>query len=400
MGSKPSNGGSVIRLKEGLGVKSDAELARVLGIPASTVANWKSRGSVPVAVCLRAAADNNISLDWLVFGVEFPRLNVREVGMTAAVFGGVVLVGDDGEELTFEEIGERFSRCCNLIGQASSSRASIGARRHAFDALMGMLKQHQERSESIGGKTLIERMAGIKEADAGAGEVTGAGTWSAATEAERQQATQRFAAIQRSNALASEGKPRAEADAIAGIETGVSASAVGAWRGRIKGIVSPAAQKEALLDRPRTGRPTSLDASMQKTLEDLATRRGPHLTAEEARRVLVERHGEAPGVSTIRRWLTSWQGGNRRRPVVSVDQLPPDVHALLAPYLVAASGGSDETDQVKRATDLTESALARAEIVLGRQKMARLALAFYELLYEERDKGPAERAPPTANRVA
>ena len=390
----------MIRLKEGLGVKSDAELARVLGIPASTVANWKSRGSVPVAVCLKAAADNNISLDWLVFGVEFPRLDAREVGITAAVFGGVVLVGDDREELTFDEIGERFALCLNLIGQALSERASIGARRHALDILMGMLKEHQARSETRAAKNLLERMAGIEQTDASAEEMTGAGTWSAATEAEREQAARRLAAVEISNALADEGRPRAEADAIAGKEAGVSASAVGAWRGKVKGIASPEARKEALLERPRTGRPTSLDASMQKTLEGLSARGGRHLTAEDARQALIELHGKAPNVSTIRRWLKRRQDDYEDSTLEPERPLPPSVGALGGLDQAEAPNTGDETDLVKRAADMTESALARGGIVLGREKKARLMLAVYEFLYKEGDEEPEGDVERAADRVA
>ena len=400
IGSKPSIGGSVIRLKEGLGVKSDAELARVLGIPASTVANWKSRGSAPVAVCLKAAADNNISLDWLIFGEEFPRLDAREIGMTAAVFGGVVLVGDDGEVLTFQEIGERFALCLNLIGQAVSNRASIEARRHAFDVLMGMLKEHQARSETRGEKSLPERMAGIEETDASADQATDAGAWAAATEAEREQAMERLAAAERSNALADEGRPRAEADAIAGREAGVSASAVGAWRGGIRGIANPEARKEALLDRPRTGRPTSLDASMQKTLEDLAMRRGRHLTAEDARQALVQRHGKAPNVSTIRRWLKRRQDDYKDSTPDPGRPLPPGVEALGGLDQAEAPRAGDETDLIDRIIDLAKTAISPLGIELGHEDYERLVAAIRELFNEMDDEEPEDGAARAADRVA
>ena len=70
MGSKPSFDGNLSRLKDSLGVESDADLARLLDIPASTVANWKSRGTVPLAVCVQAATERGVSLDWLILGKE------------------------------------------------------------------------------------------------------------------------------------------------------------------------------------------------------------------------------------------------------------------------------------------------------------------------------------------
>ena len=85
MGSKPSINGSLIRLKDRLGVESDAELARLLDIPASTVANWKSRGAVPLSVCVQAATEHGVSLDWLILGKETAAFDADAAALAAEV---------------------------------------------------------------------------------------------------------------------------------------------------------------------------------------------------------------------------------------------------------------------------------------------------------------------------
>ena len=85
MGSKPSISGSLIRLKGCLGVESDAELGRLLDIPASTVANWKSRGTVPLAVCVQAATEHGVSLDWLILGKESAAFDPDAAALAAEV---------------------------------------------------------------------------------------------------------------------------------------------------------------------------------------------------------------------------------------------------------------------------------------------------------------------------
>ena len=224
--------------------------------------------------------------------------------------------------------------------------------------------------------------------------------WGPATKAQREQAMERLAAVERSNALADEGRPRAEADAIAGKEAGVSASAVGAWRARIQGIASPEARKEALLDRPRTGRPTSLDASMQKTLEDLAMRRGRHLTGEDARQALIEHHGKAPNVSTIRRWLKRRQDDYKDSTPDPGRSLPPGVEALGGLSQAEAPSVGDQTDLMDRVVDLAETAFRHSGIELGHEDYERLVAAIRELFNEMGGEEPEEGAARAADRVA
>ena len=77
--------------------------------------------------------------------------------------------------------------------------------------------------------------------------------WERATDVQRTRALARLRAVERSDACAGAGRSRAEADAIAAVETGVSASAVGAWRRRVEGMPA-GARAAALLDTPGRGR--------------------------------------------------------------------------------------------------------------------------------------------------
>ncbi|ECG4947687.1 bacteriophage CI repressor [Salmonella enterica subsp. enterica serovar Llandoff] len=56
------------RLMSALSVNNDSELARALGVNRQTLASWKSRKSVPYAICINLAEDKGWSLDWLLTG--------------------------------------------------------------------------------------------------------------------------------------------------------------------------------------------------------------------------------------------------------------------------------------------------------------------------------------------
>ena len=79
--------------------------------------------------------------------------------------------------------------------------------------------------------------------------------WDQASETERARALMRLAAVERSQALFASGLVRAEADAKAAEEAGVSTSSVSGWRRRAKGT-DASDRAAALLDAARSGRPT------------------------------------------------------------------------------------------------------------------------------------------------
>lgn len=58
----------VDRMKLAVGVQRDKDLAEYLGSSRSGPAVWKSRGSIPIAECIKIALDKSCSLDWLLLG--------------------------------------------------------------------------------------------------------------------------------------------------------------------------------------------------------------------------------------------------------------------------------------------------------------------------------------------
>lgn len=56
------------RLARLLGCSNDSELATALGVPRSTVGSWRSRESVPYAICVDTAAARSIDLNELFLG--------------------------------------------------------------------------------------------------------------------------------------------------------------------------------------------------------------------------------------------------------------------------------------------------------------------------------------------
>jgi hypothetical protein len=60
------------RIQQALGLASDGEIARVLGIQRSTVGGWRARDTRPYSLCVEIAAKHGLSLDWLLTGEGKP----------------------------------------------------------------------------------------------------------------------------------------------------------------------------------------------------------------------------------------------------------------------------------------------------------------------------------------
>ena len=58
----------VERAKFALGVDSDAELSRALGISTSAVVGYHKRDSVPLEQCIKIANQTGVDLNWLILG--------------------------------------------------------------------------------------------------------------------------------------------------------------------------------------------------------------------------------------------------------------------------------------------------------------------------------------------
>ena len=146
--------------------------------------------------------------------------------------------------------------------------------------------------------------------DAGSGEVLAdANAWDRASEAARNRARARLAAVRHAEDLIATGVPRRVADRTAAAEAGVSAVAVGKWRYRVRGLPE-GARVAALLGTTRGGRRSTMEPRACEILEALALHFGPHLTAAHAHRTLVARGCRAPSIRAVRRWLAHWRQEN------------------------------------------------------------------------------------------
>ena len=64
----------------------------------------------------------------------------------------------------------------------------------------------------------------------------------------------------------------------------------------------------ALIDRPGRGRRDRLTGTeMADCVEALIYEHAPHLTASHVVRVLAARHGKAPSLRAVQRWLKKWR---------------------------------------------------------------------------------------------
>jgi hypothetical protein len=57
------------RLRQVYGVTTDTALSQELGLGTSAPNNWRTRNAPPYAICAQVAADREVSLDWLIFGL-------------------------------------------------------------------------------------------------------------------------------------------------------------------------------------------------------------------------------------------------------------------------------------------------------------------------------------------
>lgn len=56
------------RIQLALNAQSDNEVCQLLDIGRSTLGGWRSRDSVPYALCVELSEDKGLSLDWLLTG--------------------------------------------------------------------------------------------------------------------------------------------------------------------------------------------------------------------------------------------------------------------------------------------------------------------------------------------
>lgn len=59
---------AVEQAKIALGVKSDLDMSKALGVAASAIGGYKRRNTVPLEQCIKIANQTGVSLDWLILG--------------------------------------------------------------------------------------------------------------------------------------------------------------------------------------------------------------------------------------------------------------------------------------------------------------------------------------------
>lgn len=69
------------RLMTVFSVDSDSELARKLDVNRQTLGSWRSRKSIPYALCVNVSESEGVSLDWLLTG-EGPMLRAGSEAIT------------------------------------------------------------------------------------------------------------------------------------------------------------------------------------------------------------------------------------------------------------------------------------------------------------------------------
>ena len=254
---------------------------------------------------------------------------------------------------------------------------------HFSDAMNPLLRSPRERpGRGMTTDAADDAQAALQARHINEGSSGDTSAWTNATAAQRERVSRQLTTIERSNALASKGMSRTEADATAAKEAGVSVNSVKRWRQRVRGL-QPEGQRAALLERKRSGRPSVIDDRTRETLEDLILRRGLHLSATSARKALIAQYGKAPAVSTVRSWLARITQEIEDRPAPPSHELPSGVEALPGSEQNAAADTSANADRVARAVEMTEAMLTNARIPLGPEERARLVLAVYEQLYEK-----------------
>ena len=202
--------------------------------------------------------------------------------------------------------------------------------------------------------------------------------WTNATEEERAKAYQRLMLLEMVDGRTGGRDSRAKAEASVAKEFGVSPAALETWRQRAHGL-SGTVRWAALVDAPRSGRPSVIDPEMRETMEQLASDRGRQFTAKQARDILILRHGKAPSVPTIRRHLARLRKNRTDR---RQDQGTSDTEGVHSLVDEPPATEADDADRLGRTLAAAEKIVTAAGIELGHQEKARLVLAIHRELQD------------------
>ena len=141
--SDPAPSEIIARLKERLDVESDAKLAELLEVPASTLANWRRRRSLPYAVCVRAALTHGLSLDWLILGKGTSAFDPDAAALAAEVIvEGAVFLEAAADAKKHELIRGAFQKWYGEFEAALGKLDRAGADRgRAIEKVRTMIRQ-------------------------------------------------------------------------------------------------------------------------------------------------------------------------------------------------------------------------------------------------------------------
>lgn len=107
---------AVERAKIALGVKSDLDMSRALGVAASAIGGYKRRNTVPLEQCIKIANLTGVSLDWLILGK-----GEHKTGSAATPHGDE----GDSSERAHLVLGQKISHHAHTCASNGSSTSSV-----------------------------------------------------------------------------------------------------------------------------------------------------------------------------------------------------------------------------------------------------------------------------------
>ena len=132
------------RLRASLGVSSDKELARELGISPSTLSSWRQRDAIPYSFCVEYARAKGVSLDWLIFGDAGEGLDAYAATLVLKHIRGVLALCEI-DEIDVSVLGQifanRYANFCTLLDEVVAAGLT---RRQAMEAVQRALKERPE----------------------------------------------------------------------------------------------------------------------------------------------------------------------------------------------------------------------------------------------------------------
>ncbi|MDT4868198.1 Bacteriophage CI repressor helix-turn-helix domain protein [compost metagenome] len=131
------------RLQKVLGVKNDTQLGEALQVNRSTVGNWRNRDSVPYTICVDAAIEHGVSLDWLLTGEgEMPRHATDRLSSSGAEYSAFEMSPREMAILElFRELDEADQREIQRVAEEKKRLTSLEQRLAELEAVVADVKR-------------------------------------------------------------------------------------------------------------------------------------------------------------------------------------------------------------------------------------------------------------------